>query len=202
MKRIDDIKKNKIDIANDKKRSQNLPNEQLTEHISASPIQNTKELFMKNNNVQFLHNQFGEAIFAILPIETYKALLLGSSQETAEQVKTSPLLFGEGDNLSVRLPYGGPDAAVKIKDIISKFKNLGVNEMAVNARAQSLDKFSEDQQHTLDPVLRRMLPHSYQNTMQATKDVVDALVASGYFKLDRRKFPYSDRAVKSITLIK
>jgi len=76
--------------------------------------------------------------------------------------------------------------------------------MAVNQRAQSLDKFPQDQWDTLDPFVRRhfLLPSSpYRNTMQVTTEVVDALVDTGMFKRIKKKYPYFYRPVNALEVV-
>ena len=68
-------------------------------------------------------------------------------------------------------------------------------------RAQAYDKFPSNQLDTLDPLIRReFLPANspYQNTMQATTEVVDALVESGLFIRTKKHFEGFYRPVKAL----
>ncbi|WP_179061455.1 hypothetical protein [Pseudomonas taiwanensis] len=133
--------------------------------------------------VQYLHAADGTPLFAVLPIDQYRQLLNGQGTVPV----TAPLLSADGRYVS--LPHGGSDAKLDVVQLIEHWlagiesKTLEAH-MAINSRAQTLDRFPPEQQRcTLDPLVRTQFLQSdgYRNTMQVTTEVVDALVATGVF---------------------
>ncbi|HWW71745.1 MAG TPA: hypothetical protein VN089_17535, partial [Duganella sp.] len=161
------------------------------------------------NNPQFITDKDGKRLFAILPYEYYRSLVDGSP--SAAHVQSRSLL--SEDRKKIILPNGGPGAYIDLIRLADYFQrrgtcDLGISQddmdMAVNQRAQSLDKFPDDQRDTLDPFVRRhFLPPSspYRNTMQVTTEVVDALVDTGMFKRIKKKYPYFYRPVNALEVV-
>lgn len=152
------------------------------------------------SDVQFLHDKAGNPVFAVLSMDYYRSLT--ASESPAIEVGPPNLLVDDG--YTVKLPYGGPDAQIDIRDLVRYLLKNGVYDLAINQRAQSLDKYPEDQRMTLDPIIRHdFLAKSspYKNTMQATADVVEALVKSGYFVRIKKKYPYLSRTVNALAIV-
>lgn len=150
-------------------------------------------------NPQFLHDAHGNVLFAVIPIDQYRSLL-GQGQPTLKDEEMQKKI----GNTRIKLPYGGPDTWIDALELAEYLQSFGINDIAINQRAQSLEKYPADQRMTLDPILRReFLPEGspYINTMQATSEVVDALVASGLFRRAKRNYPCFRRAVNSLELI-
>lgn len=139
------------------------------------------------SSVQFIHGDNGEAVFAVMPIEMYRALIAGGSRSEAS-ASSHPLL--NEDQTMIKLPYGGTNAYLHVPDLLKYLKEHGIKNLAINQRAQTLDKFPEEQQMTLDPIIRREFLGDlrYRNTMQATTEVVDALVATGHFRRIKQRY--------------
>ncbi|MHB2048869.1 hypothetical protein [Pseudomonas sp. VEM90] len=139
------------------------------------------------SSVQFIHGDNGEAVFAVLPIEMYRSLLAGGAGSEAS-ASSHPLL--NEDQTMIKLPYGGPNAYLHIPDLLKYLKDNGIKHLAINQRAQILDNFPPEQAMTLDPIIRREFLGDlrYRNTMQATTEVVDALVASGHFRRVKKRY--------------
>lgn len=151
-------------------------------------------------NVQFIHNEAGEAEYAVMPIRDYRKLV--SATEAGFEDEAHRLLTE--DKKAVRLPYAGPGTVLDIEDLISYLTKHGINDLAINQRAQTLDKFPKEQAMTLDPIIRRefLVPGSpYANTMQASIDVVDALVSTGRFRRTKKRYSFFNRAVNAIELL-
>lgn len=150
-------------------------------------------------SVQFIHNEAGEAEYAVLPIAHYRALTAeGSGQEMAPH----PLLTEDGT--AIKLPYGGPGVCLVIEDLVQYFKENKIKDLAINQRAQSLDKYPDEQQMTLDPIIRRVFlvdTSPYRNTMQATAEVIDALVSTGRFRRTKKRYDFFNRAVNALELV-
>ncbi len=156
------------------------------------------------SSVQFLSNENGEVVFAVLPIATYRKLIAASPQDS---VNDRPALSHSASLLSadgryVQLPYGGFGTKLDVLRLADFCARKGITCFPISNRAQAFEKFSpEEVQHGLDPLIRRFfLPEnsSYRNTMQAVKDVVDALVATGIFDHTKVLFPYYRRKVNAL----
>jgi hypothetical protein len=158
-------------------------------------------------NPQFITDQDGKRLFAVLPYEDYRSLVEASPVATQSPSRS---LLSE-DRTKIILPNGGQGAYIDLIRLADYFQrrgtcDLGISQqdMAVNQRAQSLDKFPRDQWDTLDPFVRRhfLPPDSpYRNTMQVTTEVVDALVATGMFKRIKKSYPYFYRPVNALEVV-
>lgn len=136
-------------------------------------------------DVQFIHGVDGEAMFAVLPIQAYRALMSGQ----AMSVGSSKSLLNE-DETMIKLPYGGPNAMLSVPALLDYLREHEISHLAINQRAQAYDKYPENQHMTLDPIIRRLFLDGspYKDTMQAVAEVVDALVATGHFKRTKRRY--------------
>ncbi|QVW25356.1 hypothetical protein KJF94_07215 [Pseudomonas hormoni] len=139
------------------------------------------------SSVQFIHGESGEAVFAVLPIDDYRALIAGGSASESPS-RLNPLLNEE--QTMIKLPYGGPNAYLSVPELLDYLRKHEIQHLAVNQRAQTLDKFPDNQLMTLDPIIRREFLGDlrYKNTMQATNEVVDALVATGKFRRCKQRY--------------
>lgn len=159
---------------------------------------NKKEPLMKT--IQFLSNENGEPVFAVLPIATYRELIAGRDAGDQPSEHSKSLLSADGRY--VRLPHGGPKAQLDVLRLADLCARKGISRLAIGKRAQALNLFSRDEvRHGLDPLIRSFfLPKDspYRNTMQAVKDVVDALVETGIFDHAKEQFPHYGRAVNSL----
>lgn len=149
-------------------------------------------------SVQFIHNENGEAEYAVMPIAYYRSLTSqGSDSDTAHPLLTQ-------DKKAVKLPYGGPGTCLVIDDLVDYLKKHGIKDLAINQRAQVLGAYPKEQEMTLDPIIRReflMQDSSYRNTMQATGEVVDALVSTGRFRRTKKRYDFFNRAVNALELV-
>jgi hypothetical protein len=160
-----------------------------------------------NIKPQFITGKDGQPQFAVLPYEDYCNLVNASSDAT----HVAPRSLINADRTDITLPNGGPGAYIDLVRLADYFQrrgtcDLGINQMdmAVNQRAQSLEKFPSDQRDTLDPFVRRhfLRPDSpYRNTMQVTTEVVDALVDTGMFKRIKKSYPYFYRPVNALEVV-
>ena len=149
-------------------------------------------------SVQFICNENGDVEYAVMPIGHYRALVSGVSESDLPH----PLLTK--DKTAVKLPYGGPGTCLVIDDLVKYLKKHGISHLAINQRAQVLTAYPEEQEMTLDPIIRReflMDDSSYRNTMQATSDVVDALVSTGRFRRTKKRYDFFNRAVNALELV-
>lgn len=152
------------------------------------------------SSVQFLSNENGEAVFAVLPIATYRKLIASQPHDAVDDRLSKSLLSADGRY--VQLPYGGFGTKLDVLRLADFYARKGVTCFPISNRAQAFEQFSpEEVQHGLDPLIRRFfLPKnsSYRNTMQAVKGVVDALVATGIFDHTSVRFPYYRRTVNAL----
>lgn len=149
-------------------------------------------------SVQFIHNENGEVEYAVMPIAYYRSLISDGSDSEAPH----PLLTK--DKTAIKLPYGGPGTCLIIEDLVNYLKKHGIKDLAINQRAQVLKAYPEEQEMTLDPIIRREFlteDSSYRNTMQATGEVVDALVSTGRFRRTKKRYDFFNRAVNALELV-
>lgn len=149
-------------------------------------------------SVQFIHNENGEVEYAVMPIAHYRALISdGPNSEAPHPLVTK-------DKTAIKLPYGGPGTCLDIEELVQYLKTNGIKDLAVNQRAQVLSAYPKEQEMTLDPIIRRefLVPDSpYRNTMQASGEVVDALVSTGRFRRAKKRYDFFNRAVNALELV-
>lgn len=153
-----------------------------------------------NINPQFIIGKDGKPQFVVLPYNDYLSLIDVSGE--GHQV-TPPGLIN-ADRTRITLPNGGPGAHIDLVRLADYFDRRGTINLAINQRAQSLDKFPDDQRDTLEPFIRRhfLPPDSpYRNTMQVTTELVDSLIETGMFKLIKQSYPHFYRPVKALEVV-
>lgn len=147
---------------------------------------------------QFINAPDGTPLFVVLPYEEFKSMEKPATTTEASSSLLSP------DGLSIRLPNGGPGATLDLVQFVDAWVRRGTVSMVINKRQQTYDKFPPEQLvNSLDPVLRRcFLPKDspYRDTMQATSEVVDALVETGLFSHSMERWPGFYRPVKCIRI--
>jgi hypothetical protein len=151
------------------------------------------------HDVQFILDKSKNPTHAILDIDTYRDLI----RQGKNDLPTNPSLLSE-DGLYVRLPHGGPGACIDLIRLIDYAERNSLLNLAINARQQTLEKFQPDQMASLDPMLRIcFLPKNspYRNTMQATSEVVDALVETGLFIRSKRSYEHYYRPVNALDIV-
>lgn len=153
--------------------------------------------------VQTILNDCGEPVFAVIPYADFKEMerhLTQAESTTNLELESDwyislPEAPGEKIDLVRLVDYllrqsnvafsADDDKEEKMKDFISHFP--------VNARTQALAAFEGRTAAGLDTLIRRFfLPSGspYADRMQATKAVVDSLVATGLFRRSKRKFDF------------
>ncbi|MGZ9568792.1 hypothetical protein ACVTTK_05435 [Alcaligenes nematophilus] len=151
-------------------------------------------------STQFINDAMNNPLFAIIPIDLYRQLQQqGADLDPAPR----PSLLSE-DGRFVTLPYGGPDARIDVALFICLWHRQGLWQMPINKRAHKYSDFPENRTMTLDPVIRRVFLNpgsAYVNTMQASDDVVEALVETGAFKRVKVANPSFSRPVDGIEII-
>lgn len=152
-------------------------------------------------NVQLIRNEQDKPLFAVIPYETYLELIKDKDLPMGLTIASSLI---SDDGLSIRLPYGGPGAEIGLIRLVDYCRRSSTVSMSINARQQSLDKFDSKQQGSLEYLLRTQFlakDSPYRNTMQATSEVVDALVQTGIFRRSKRDFPGYYRPVLALDYI-
>ncbi|XEG73997.1 hypothetical protein QA447_07140 [Pseudomonas sp. abacavir_1] len=135
---------------------------------------------------QVIYDMNNKPAFAVLPYPEYEKIMTLLAEKLDQP---SPLLSEDG--LFIRLPHGGPDACIDLIVLANYCYERSLIAIAIGARQQRLSKFDANQVGALDPLIRMcfLRPDSpYRNTMQATTEVVDALVETGLFKRTKRDF--------------
>ncbi|WP_313233999.1 hypothetical protein [Delftia acidovorans] len=148
--------------------------------------------------VQFIEDQHGEPIFAVVPINLYKQMALENPKANLQE---KSLLSSDGRY--VKLPHAGKDGKLDVLRLATLLKEACVESLSIGARAMTLDKYPPAERNSLDPIIRRLLlpqDSPYKNTMQATTAVVDALVETGLFERATLSYPWYYRPVKSLKI--
>lgn len=140
---------------------------------------------------------------------------VGTTSTTNAAPAVDSLLSADG--LFVTLPHGGPDAKIDLHRLGHALYQRGttltvlpVGEdgepqrlLPIAKKTQKLDDFTGGPANGLDAILRRcFLPvgSPYQNTMQATNAVVDALVETGLFSRTVQPMPGFYRPVQCLAI--
>lgn len=132
-----------------------------------------------NPKAQFIYDDAQQPLYAILPFAEYMRLQ-GEDQPAPQK----PSLLSN-DRLSIRLPNGGPDAHIDLPRFVDYFCKAGLLSIPINQRAKKFSEFGVTELLSLEGLIRGCFlkkNSSYRNTMQATNDVVAALVETGMFK--------------------
>lgn len=135
---------------------------------------------------QVIYDTNNKPAFAVLPYHEYEKIMTLLAEKLDQP---SPLLSEDG--LFIRLPHGGPDAQIDLIVLANYCYERSLIAIAIGARQQRLSKFEINQVGALDPMIRMCFlkqDSPYRNTMQATTEVVDALVETGMFKRTKRDF--------------
>jgi hypothetical protein len=151
--------------------------------------------------LQYINGADGKPAFVVIP---YAEFLHGGSSVVAESEAPASNSLLSSDGLFIRLPHGGPDAKIDLLRFIDAWARRGtISVLAINKRRQAYAKFEGEALNGLDAILRRcFLPKDspYQNTMQATTAVVDALVETGIFSQSLESMPGYYRPVQCLRI--
>jgi len=151
--------------------------------------------------IQYINDEGGKPAFVVIP---YAEFLRGDSRVVRESEASSSDSLLDTDGWFVRLPHGGPGARIDLRQFVDAWQRRGTIWMlAINKRRQAYEKFTGDALNGLDAIIRRcFLPKDspYQNTMQATTAVVDALVETGIFSRTVESMPGYYRPVQCIRI--
>lgn len=96
------------------------------------------------------------------------------------------------------LPYGGLGAKFPVQALIDHIKGTGRDHIVRGQTKCTLEDHPKPQ--SLDVWLRTHFTHK-RDTMQAVNQVVDRLVATGLFQVEKRPCPDSGRSCKGIALV-
>ncbi|KVG31421.1 hypothetical protein [Burkholderia diffusa] len=151
--------------------------------------------------LQYINGADGKPAFVVIPYAEYSRI---DSPVVAESEASASDSLLSADGLFIRLPHGGPDAKIDLRQFIDAWARRGtISVLAINKRRQAYEKFEGEALNGLDAILRRcFLPKDspYQNTMQATTAVVDALVETGVFSRSLESMPGYYRPVQCIRI--
>jgi len=101
-------------------------------------------------------------------------------------------------NTSIELPQGGPGARLYVDDLIRHVRESGRDYIIQGQSNRSLANHPKP--NSLDAWLRKKCT-SKSNTKQAVDDVIDQLIATRLFKVERLRCPDSGRLCKAIRLL-
>ena len=151
---------------------------------------------------QYINGADGQPAFVVIPYAEFSRDQSQVEAKSHEEFASDSLLSADG--LFVRLPHGGPDARMDLRQFIDAWVRRGtISVLAIYKKQQAYEKFKNEAQNGLDAILRRcFLPKDspYINTMQATTAVVDALVETGVFSQSLESMPGFYRPVQCIRI--
>lgn len=132
------------------------------------------------NNVTVFHDASGNPIQVLLSWVEYQKLI--NPEKPGKSLETN-------DPNRIRLPGTNGLMALDVQALVENLHVLGAVVIPINCKAQALDAFGENENVTLEVVVRCMLGQEspYKNTMQCTNALVDALVETGRFERCRAK---------------
>ncbi len=109
-------------------------------------------------NHQFILGENQEPLFAVIPYSEYKRVFAPKEQavQESEQPKQIPL--------SIRLPNGGPDAAIDLPRFVDYWCRKGILSMPINQRAKPFKDFESRERFSVEAMVRMcFVPASYRN---------------------------------------
>jgi hypothetical protein len=107
-------------------------------------------------------------------------------------------LWEDGLDQFIALPHGGPGAGFPLSALVAHIRSTGRDYIIQGQQNCTL------QEHTKPSSLDAWLRQNYtgrEDTRQAVNRVVKALVATGYFEVDRLPCPDSGRRCKGLRLV-
>ena len=107
-------------------------------------------------------------------------------------------LWEEGLDQFIELPHGGPGAGFRLSELVAHIQHSGRDYIIQGQQNYTLAEHTKP--HSLDVWLRRHWTDR-KDTRQAVNQVVKALVATGYFEVDRLPCPDSGRQCKGLRLL-
>lgn len=129
-------------------------------------------------NHQFILGENQEPLFAVIPYSEYKQVFTPKEQAVRESGKPKQI------PLAIRLPNGGPDAAINLPRFVDYWCRKGILSMPINQRAKPFKDFESRERFSVEAMVRMcFVPKSYRNTMQVITEVTEQLVATGLFRL-------------------
>lgn len=99
--------------------------------------------------------------------------------------------------MKIRLPHGGRDASFPVEDLVEHVRASGRKYMIVGGQNCLLADHTKPR--SLDYWLRTRYARA-AGTKQATKAVVEEVVATGRFEVRRERCPDSGRLCKALAL--
>ncbi|SEI41647.1 hypothetical protein SAMN04244572_00112 [Azotobacter beijerinckii] len=150
-------------------------------------------------NHQFILGENQEPLFAVIPYNEYMRVF-ASKEQTVRESETP-----KGIPLSIRLPNGGPGAAINLPRFVEYWSRKGILSMPINQRAKPFKDFESRERLSVEALVRMcFVSESYRNTMQVVTEVTDQLVATGLFQLvkfDSARMRDGELFVRSAALI-
>jgi hypothetical protein len=129
-------------------------------------------------NHQFILGGNQEALFAVIPYCEYKLVFAPKEHVVQESEKPQHI------PLSIRLPNGGPSAAIDLPRFVDYWCRKGILSMPINQRAKPFKDFESRERFSIEAMVRMcFVPESYRNTMQVITEVTDQLMETGLFRL-------------------
>lgn len=127
---------------------------------------------------QFILGANQEPLFAIIPYAEYQRFI------GTQSVIVAPTRAAGEITRSIRLPNGGPSAAIDLPSFVDYWCRKGILCMPISQRAKPLREFESRERFSVEAMVRMcFVSESYRNTMQVTTEVAGELIATGLFRL-------------------
>lgn len=120
----------------------------------------------------------------------------GALQRLNVKLKVEQQLVQDPLDIWINLPESRISAGLTVRNLVEAFGNS--RELVVG---KSNAKLEEVKEHSVDYILRQFAHPGSRDTRQATIPVIDAIVASGFFRRSRMIDPITRREVDSIAII-
>ena len=99
--------------------------------------------------------------------------------------------------MTIALPYGGPNASFPVEELVEHVRASGRGYIVVGGENRLLTDHTKPE--SLDYWLRTHFTHR-PDTRQTATAVVDALVETGWFEVQRKPCPHSGRLCDALVL--
>lgn len=98
----------------------------------------------------------------------------------------------------INLPYGGPGAGFKVAELITLLQQRNVDFIIVGSQYVILADHTKPA--SLDVWLRMKVSKSYSNTRQACVKVINDLIGTGLFVIEKKRCDVTKRPCDALVL--
>ena len=98
----------------------------------------------------------------------------------------------------INLPHGGSGAGFSIKELVQHFNTNNLNYIIIGN--SHLSYTNHKKRHSLDMWLRNRKKVKSRNTCQAVNIVIEEIVSTGSFRIEKRQCPTTMRFCRALVL--